>query len=81
MRTTVNIDDRLLAASKAAARDAGITLGEFVEGSLRLRLTTRAGDPGPALPVFRDGTGPRPGVDLSSNRSLYDALDGAGDVA
>jgi hypothetical protein len=25
--------------------------------------------------VFRSGTGPRPGIDLTSNRALHEALD------
>jgi hypothetical protein len=29
----------------------------------------------PAVPVFRGGTGPRPGLDLTSNRALHQALD------
>ena len=29
----------------------------------------------PAVPVFTGGTGPRPGIDLTSNRSLHEALD------
>lgn len=29
----------------------------------------------PPVPVFHGGTGPRPGVDLNSNRALYEALD------
>lgn len=80
MRTTVTIDDRLLAAAKASAREAGQTLGEFVEESLRLRLASGPRKDAPALPVFTRGTGLRPGVDASSNRSLYDALDEAGDL-
>jgi hypothetical protein len=27
------------------------------------------------IPVFRGGTGPRPGIDLTSNRALYEVLD------
>jgi hypothetical protein len=29
----------------------------------------------PAVPVFRGGTGPRRGIDLSSSRALAEALD------
>jgi hypothetical protein len=29
----------------------------------------------PIVPAFGAGTGPRPGIDLSSNRSLQEALD------
>jgi hypothetical protein len=81
MRTTVTIDDRLLAAAKASARESGQTLGEFVEESLRLRLTKRPTTRSPRIPVFTQGTGLRPGLDASSNRSLFDALDEAGDLA
>lgn len=80
MRTTVSIDERLLAAAKDAARGAGQTLGEFVEESLRLKLASKQGGIAPTLPTFTRGTGLRPGVDPSSNRSLYDALDDAGDL-
>lgn len=80
VRTTVNIDDQLLAAAKASARQAGQTLGEFVEDSVRLRLAMRPPKSWPPLPVFDQGSGPRPGVDLSSNRALYDALDESGDL-
>jgi hypothetical protein len=34
----------------------------------------------PAVPVFRAGTGPRPGIDLSSNRALLEALDDGVDL-
>lgn len=29
----------------------------------------------PAVPVFRGGTGPRPGIDLTSGSALHEALD------
>jgi len=76
MRTTVSIDDELLATARERARLRGQTLGQLVESSLRRELASadRAGDR-PEVPVFRDGTGPRPGLDLSSNRALLEALD------
>jgi hypothetical protein len=76
MRTTISISDELLAAAKHRARERGQTLGEVVEAALRRELSDsgRQGDR-PAVPVFRDGTGPRPGLDLSSNRALHEALD------
>jgi len=76
MRTTVSISDELLRAAKARARETGRTLGEVVEAALRRELsgTPRGGDR-PAVPVFHGGTGPRPGIDLSSNAALYEALD------
>jgi hypothetical protein len=76
MRTTVSISDELLAAAKRRARERGQTLGEVVDAALRRELS-HPHQPGerPPVPVFRGGTGPRPGIDLTSNRSLHDALD------
>ncbi|HHW82891.1 MAG TPA: antitoxin [Actinomycetales bacterium] len=76
MRTTINVDERLLSAAKARARQEGITLGEFVDESLRRHLSY-AEQPrhGPEIPVFERGTGPLPGVDLSSAAGLLDLLD------
>ena len=76
MRTTVSISDELLAAAKRRARERGQTLGEVVDAALRRELH-RPNDPQerPAVPVFRGGTGPRPGIDLTSNRALHEALD------
>ena len=76
MRTTVSISDELLAAAKRRARERGQTLGDLVDAALRRELsaTDRPAD-GPAVPVFRGGTGPRPGIDLRSSRALHEALD------
>ncbi len=75
MRTTVSIDDELLAAAKARAQSRGVSLGAVLDAALRRELT-RPGTVTPrAVPVFRGGTGPRPGIDLTSNRSLHEALD------
>lgn len=80
MRTTVAIDDRLLEAAKARALAAGQTLGKYIEEALRMMLTaTAVSASAPTLPVFTRGTGMQPGIDASSNRGLYDALDDAGD--
>ncbi|MGH2763096.1 MAG: antitoxin [Thermoleophilaceae bacterium] len=76
MRTTVSISDELLAAAKRRARERGQTLGQVVDAALQRELS-EVGAPGdaPAVPVFRGGTGPRPGIDLASNRALSEALD------
>lgn len=76
MRTTVAIDDELLAAARQRARSRGVTLGRVIEAALRRELSS--GEPrgsAPAVPVFEGGTGPRPGIDLTSNRNLAEALD------
>lgn len=76
MRTTLSISDELLAAAKRRARERGQTLGAFVDAALQRELS-EGGTPtdAPPVPVFHGGTGPRPGVDLRSNRALIEALD------
>lgn len=75
MRTTVAIDDHLLVAAKRRARERGQTLGQVLEDALRRDLASSdAGEP-VSVPIFRGGSGPRPGVDLLSNRALHATLD------
>jgi hypothetical protein len=76
MRTTVSISDELLAAAKRRARERGQTLGDVVDDALRRQFSQpdRLGER-PPVPLFRGGTGPRPGIDLTSNRALHEALD------
>jgi hypothetical protein len=76
MRTTLSISDELLTAAKRRAHARGQTLGQFVDTALQHELSdSRPRGPAPPVPVFRGGTGPRPGIDLSSNRALLEALD------
>jgi Bacterial antitoxin of type II TA system, VapB len=76
MRTTISISDELLAAAKRRARERGQTLGEVVDAALQRELSEPAPPrDAPAVPVFRGGTGPRPGIDLTSSRALHEALD------
>lgn len=76
MRTTISISDELLAAAKRRARERDQTLGEVVDAALQRELSDEGErSEAPAVPVFRGGTGPRPGIDLSSNRALAEALD------
>ena len=77
MRTTVAINDQLLSAAKTAARRRGYTLGRLMEEALRRELAEPSIDRPPAVPVFRGGTGPRPGLDLRSNRALIEILEPA----
>lgn len=76
VRTTISISDELLAAAKRRARERGQTLGSVVEDALRRELASGGeSSPRPPVPVFTGGTGPRPGLDLTSNRALYEVLD------
>lgn len=76
MKTTLDLDDNLLAQAKAQAVRERTTLTRLIEEglSLRMRKPVRAAQARrPALPVLR-GTGAlRPGIDPTSNRSLFEA--------
>lgn len=77
VRTTVNIDDRLLAQAKALAAKTGRSLGDVVDDGLRMVLdAARQGRRSGAteLPVF-GGSGLRPGVDLEDKEALAALLD------
>jgi len=81
MRTTVSVDDHLLAAARRAARERGQTLGQLVEDALRRELATAARRDAPAVPVLHGAGGLRAGIDATSNRALLEALDEAQDLS
>lgn len=77
MRTTIRIDDSLLAEAKRRAAGAGTTLTKLIEDALREALARR---PPPkrervGLPTF-GGRGLRPGVDINESAALRDVMDG-----
>ena len=80
MRTTLDLNDALLARAKEVAARERTTLTRLIEEGLSLRLQperrgTRRGRV--LLPVFEGGTGMAPDIDPLSNRSLLDAADEA----
>ena len=75
MRTTIAVDDNILAAAKRRARERGVSLGAVIEDALRAALARGREADRPPIPVFRGGTGVRPGIDVTSNRALLEALD------
>lgn len=76
MRTTIAVDDRLLTAARRLAKQRDQTLGHLVEDALRREIAAgRPAQAGVEVPVFRGSGGPRPGVDLRSNRAMRAALD------
>ena len=78
MKTTLNLDDDLLARAKALAAIERKSLTRLIEEGLSLRLCKASLDrhgAQPAIPVFSGGAGLRAGIDPSSNRSLLDACD------
>ena len=79
MRTTIKIDDALLAEAKARAVDSGRTLTALVEDALRESFARRAvaGPVGrPKLPVFRGGR-LVPGIDLDDSSALLEQMERA----
>jgi Arc/MetJ family transcription regulator len=78
MRTTIKIDDRLLAEAKARAARSGRTLNAVVEDALRAALARREehGDRiALALPTFA-GSRLLPGADLDDSAGLLDRMEG-----
>lgn len=77
MKTTLDLDDRLLARAKALAARERKSLTTLIEEGLRLRLRGRQASRMAAtpLPVFRGHGGLAAGLDPLSNRSLADAAD------
>ncbi len=76
MRTTVSISDELLAVAKRRAQASGQTLGAVLDAALRRELAAPvSAGVRPSVPIFRGGTGPRAGIDLTSNAAMQEALD------
>jgi hypothetical protein len=77
MKTTLDIDDGLLAKAKAHAARERTSLTRLIEEGLSLRMRRRSGVAARAvaikLPVFRGNGGLAPGIDPLSNRSLFEA--------
>jgi len=79
MRTTLRLDDALLARAKREAARRGETLASLVERGLRLALA--APQPHPMqhrveIPVSREGGGTLPGVHLDDSAALLDLVEG-----
>jgi hypothetical protein len=78
MKTTLDIDDGLLARAKAASAKERKSLTALIEEGLRLRFRARrAATPARPfeLPVFHGKGGMRAGINPLSNRSTLDAID------
>ena len=77
MRTTIRIHDDLYAQVRSRAASSGRSIGEVIEDALR-RAFADGGQPDAPdvepLPTY-GGSGVMPGVDLTSNAALADAMD------
>lgn len=78
MKTTLDLNDQLLADAKALAAQQRTSLTRLIEEGLQLRLRTKAGQARRVrrqLPVFKGRGGLVAGVDASSNKAMLAALD------
>jgi hypothetical protein len=80
MRTTLDIEDRLLREAKSVAAQHGTTLTAIIEQALRRLLEGNAGKPSakkigklPPLPLAKPGKGQL--IDLASNQRIAELLD------
>jgi len=76
MRTTITIDDQILAAAKAVAARSGRTLNAVVEDALRAALARQGRGRAAVsveLPTFSSGR-LQPGVDLDDGAALLDLM-------
>ena len=78
MKTTLDLNDRLLADAKALAARQRTSLTRLIEEGLQLRLQAQAAAAGRQqrvrLPVFAGRGGLVAGVNPLSNKDLLDAL-------
>lgn len=78
MRTTVNIDEQLLAEAKVLAARSHRSIGSVLEDALRAFLEAQHRRPGNEkyqLPVYTPSEpGLRPGVDLGDAEQMADLL-------
>jgi predicted DNA-binding ribbon-helix-helix protein len=75
MRTTIRIDDEVYRRVKQVADRSDRTIGQVIEDAVQLAFQPRRNEVAiSALPVY-GGSGVMPGVDLTSNRSVAEAMD------
>lgn len=76
VRTTIRIDDDLYREVKAMAARSGRTVAAVLEDAVRRGLSSSERPPATPYRVHPTGRGGlRPGVDLSSNAALAEAMD------
>lgn len=74
MKTTLSIDDTVMAQLKREAARQGRTMSELVETALRMLFRPqKRGEKIPALPTFRSGGAM---VDVADRDALYQAMEG-----
>ncbi len=77
MKTTLDLNDQLLADAKALAAQQRTSLTRLIEEGLQLRLRAKPVRPAFAkarLPVFKGRGGLVAGLNATSNKALLEAL-------
>jgi hypothetical protein len=77
MKTTLDLNDELLANAKALAARQRTSLTRLIEEGLQLRLRAGAAEPAAVrkrLPVFHGRGGLAAGIDSRSNKAMLAAL-------
>lgn len=76
MKTTLDLNDNLLAEAKSLAAQQRTTLTRLIEEGLQLRLRKQRAQAKPLrIPVHRGKGGLTPGLDGLSNKALLDVAD------
>jgi hypothetical protein len=78
MKTTLDLNDSLLANAKALAAQQRTSLTRLIEEGLQLRLRSSSGATKASkrkIPVFKGRGGLAAGLNACSNKSLLDAAD------
>ncbi|MDP9087351.1 MAG: hypothetical protein M3O26_01215 [Pseudomonadota bacterium] len=77
MKTTLDMDDKLMRRAKREAAASGVSLRTFVEDALRARMLPTSTPRQPfklELPII-EGRRP-PAVDIADRDALYDLMEG-----
>jgi metal-responsive CopG/Arc/MetJ family transcriptional regulator len=80
MRTTLRLEDHLLAEVKKLAAETGSTMTAVIEDALREKLARRTAPQSRSKVKFTTfrGKGLRPGVDLDNSAALLDLMESEG---
>jgi hypothetical protein len=76
MRTTLDIDDRVIKQAKRRALERGETLTRFIEGAIRSRLAEATTLPAFRLTLLTKKGEARPGIDWDDRDSIYEHMEG-----
>lgn len=82
MRTTIRLEESLLAEAKKLAHETNRTLAAVIEDALRAAVARRhRPPPNRRVKLITDGRGGlRPGIDLDNSSALLDAMESGDDA-